>query len=80
MKGTLNKFAYAQLLLVYKDSYNILKKLNAELYFEQDWTSAHRRSINKIVIEKLFWKNILIQNPPNFPVLAYPNWIYFDIY
>ena len=72
-EGTLNEFAYAQVLLFYKDSYKELKKkLNNELYFEQDETSAHTSRTNKIVIEKLFGKNSLIQNPPNSPDLAYP--------
>ncbi len=30
------------------------------------------QAIKKIIIEKLFWKNKLIQNPPNSPDLAYP--------
>ena len=56
-EGTLNEFAYAQVLLFYKDSYKELKKkLNNELYFEQDETSAHTSRTNKIVIEKLFGK------------------------
>ena len=72
-EGTLNEFAYAQVLLFYKDSYNVLKKkFNNELYFEQDGASAHTSRTNKIVIEKLFGKNKLIQNPPNSPDLAYP--------
>ena len=72
-EGTLNEFAYAQVLLFYKDSYKELKKkLNNELYFEQDGASAHTSRTNKIVIEKLFGKNSLIQNPPNSPDLAYP--------
>ena len=79
-EGTLNEFAYAQVLLFYKDSYKELKKkLNNELYFEQDETSAHTSRTNKIVIEKLFGKNSLIQNPPNSPDLAYPIeyiWVY----
>ena len=79
-EGTLNEFAYAQVLLFYKDSYKELKKkLNNELYFEQDETSAHTSRTNKIVIEKLFGK---IQNPPNYPDLAYPNeyiWAYIKL-
>ena len=56
-EGTLNEFAYAQVLLFYKDSYKELKKkLNNELYFEQDGASAHTSRTNKIVIEKLFGK------------------------
>lgn len=72
-EGTLNEFAYAQVLLFYKDSFKELKKkLNNELYFEQDGASAHTSRTNKIFIEKLFGKNSLIQNPPNSPDLAYP--------
>ena len=48
------------------------KKLNIELYFEQDDASAHTSCTNRIVIEKLFGKNKLIQNPPNSHDLAYP--------
>ena len=46
--------------------------MNNKLYFEQDGASAHTSRTNKILIEKLFGKNILIQNPPNSPDLAYP--------
>ena len=48
------------------------KKLNNELYFEQDGASAHTSRTNKIVIKKLFGKNALIQNLPNSPDFAYP--------
>ena len=71
--GTLNEIVYSQVLLFYKDSYNAFKnKFNNELYFEQDGISAHISRTNKMVIEKLFWKNILIQNQPNSAELAYP--------
>ena len=58
-EGTLNEFAYAQVLLFYKDSYKELK------------------SYRKIIRE-----NSLIQNPPNYPDLAYPNeyiWAYIKL-
>ena len=72
-EGTLNEFAYAQVLLFYKDSFEKIKEeINKDLYFEQDGASAHTSFSNKKLIEELFGKNKLIQNPPNSPDLAYP--------
>ena len=72
-EGTLNEFAYAQALLFYKDSYEKIKNQGKiDLYFEQDGASAHTSSSNKKLIDDLFGKIKLIQNPPNSPDLAYP--------
>ena len=46
--------------------------MNNVLYFEQDGASAHTSRTNMVLIDKLFGKNALIQNPPNSPDLAYP--------
>ena len=46
--------------------------MNNVLYFEQDGASAHTSRTNMVLIDKLFGKNALIQNPPNSPDLSYP--------
>ena len=72
-EGTLNEFAYAQSLYFYKDTVDeIQRKFKCKLYFEQDGARAHTSSSNLKLIEHLFGKERLIQNPPNSPDIAYP--------
>ena len=63
-EGNLNEFAYAQVLLFYKDSFEQMRKDSKEkLFFEQDGATDHTTSSNKKLINKLFDKGYLIQNP-----------------
>ena len=72
-EDNLNEFAYTQVLLFYKNSFEQRRKDSKEkLFFEQDGATAHISSSNKKLINKLFGKWYLIQNPPNSPDLAYP--------
>jgi len=72
-EGTLNEFAYAQCLYFYKDTFNeIQKKYKCKLFFVKDGGRAHINSSNSKLINHLFGKGRLIQNPPNSPNIAYP--------
>ena len=71
VQGTMNDFTYPQALSFYKESYDSFKKLNENLYFEQDGASCHTSKSSKTKLDMLFPKKIL-QNPPNSPDLAYP--------
>lgn len=67
-EGTLNEFAYAQCLYFYKDTFNeIQKKYKCKLFFVKDGGRAHINSSNSKLINHLFGKGRLIQNPPNSP-------------
>ena len=71
VENTVNEFAYAQMLLYFKEDYEKIKEKIGELYFEQDGATSHTSVSNKKLIHKLFGDNIL-QNAPNSPDLAYP--------
>ena len=71
LKGTMQEFSYAQALEYYRDNYENFKKLNPNLFFEQDGAPSHTSKKIKKLLEKLFGDNF-IQNAPNSPDLAYP--------
>ena len=71
LQGTMNDFMYPQALSFYKESYDSFKKLNENLYFEQDGASCHTSKSSKDILNRLFPEKIL-QNPQNSPDLAYP--------
>ena len=72
VENTVNEFAYAQILLYFKEDYDRMKeKMEGELYFEQDGATPHTSESNKKLINRLFGNNVL-QNAPNSPDLAYP--------
>ena len=64
-------FAYAQALEFYKENYENFKKLNENLYFEQDGASCHTSKKIKSLLENMFGDK-LIQNAPHSPDIAYP--------
>ena len=72
VENTVNEFAYAQILLYFKEDYDRMKeKMEGELYFEQDGATPHTSESNKKLFNRLFGNNVL-QNAPNSPDLAYP--------
>ena len=72
VENTVNEFAYAQMLLYFKEDFDKLQeKAEGQLYFEQDGATPHTSESNKKLIKKLFGNN-LVQNAPNSPDLAYP--------
>ena len=71
LKGTMQEFSYAQALEYYKDNFENFKKLNKNMFFEQDGASSHTSKKIKKLLEELFGDN-LIQNAPNSPDIAYP--------
>ena len=72
VENTVNEFAYAQMLLYFKEDFDKLQeKADEQLYFEQDGATPHTSESNKNLIKKLFGNNF-IQNTPNSPDLAYP--------
>ncbi len=71
LKGTMQEFSYAQTLEYYKDNFENFKKINKNLFFEQDGASSHTSKKIKKLLEKLFGDNF-IQNAPHSPDIAYP--------
>ena len=71
LNGTMRDFAYAQALEFYKENYENFKKLNENLYFEQDGASCHTSKKIKSLLENMFGDK-LIQNAPHSPDIAYP--------
>ena len=73
IEGSENEFSYAQALLNYKDDFDRLKgKGINSLIFEQDGATLHTSASNRQLIIDLFGEKNFLQNPPNFPDLAYP--------
>ena len=72
LNGTENEFSYAQILFYFKDDLDILELGNTKLYFEQDGATPHKTKPKLNLIKRLFGEVLLIQNPLNSPVLAYP--------
>ena len=70
LNGTMNNFAYSQLLEHYKKNYEEFKNENKNIYFEQDGARAHTSKENKKLLNSLFKKK-WIQNSPNSPDIAY---------
>ena len=71
-EGTLNEFSYEQSLYFYKNTVDeIQRKFKCKLFFEQDGARSHTSPSNLKLIEHLFGKERLIQNPPNSPDIAY---------
>ena len=65
VENTVNEFAYAQMLLYFKEDFDKLQeKVDEQLYFEQDGATPHTSESNKNLIKKLFG-NSFIQNAPN---------------
>ena len=58
----MQEFSYAQALEYYRDNYENFKKLNPNLFFEQDGAPSHTSK----KIKKLLGDNF-IQNAPNSP-------------
>ena len=71
LEGTMRDFSYAQALEFYKENYEVFKKKNENLYFEQDGASCHTSKKIKLLLENLFGDK-LIQNAPHSPDIAYP--------
>ena len=67
----MQEFSYAQALEYYKDNFESFKKLNKNMFFEQDGASSHTSKKIKKLLEDLFGVN-LIQNVPRSPDIAYP--------
>ena len=67
----MREFSYAQALEFYKENYENFKKLNENLYFEQDGVSCHTSKKIKSLLENMFGDK-LIQNAPHSPDIAYP--------
>ena len=72
VEGTMNEFAYAQTLLLYKKNLEEFKKIDKNIIFEQDGASCHRSKSNKHLLNLLFGTKGWIQNSPSSPDLAYP--------
>ena len=73
LEGILNEFSYGQALFYFKEKIGLLnKKFNITLKFEQNDERAHTSKSNIALINKIFGKGNLIQNPPNSSDLAYP--------
>ena len=71
LKGTMQEFSYAQALEYYKDNYDNFKKINKNLFFEQDGAPSHTSKKIKKLLENFFGDNY-IQNAPHSPDIAYP--------
>ena len=71
LNGPENEFAKAQIVLYFKDDWDRLQK-GEKLFFEQDGATVYTTQNNLKLIEKLFGKAQMIQNPPYLPDLAYP--------
>ena len=69
--GTIHDFMSLQALSFYKEKYDSFKKLNENLYFEQDEASSHTSKSSKAILEKMFTEKVL-QNPINSSDMAYP--------
>ena len=66
-------FSYGQILLFYKEDIEEINKNNKDnITLEQDGATCHTSKANINLLNELFGKNKWIQNPPNFPDLAYP--------
>ena len=72
VEGTMNEFAYAQALLLYKKNVEEFKKIDKNIIFEQDGASCHTSKSNKLLLNLLFGTKGWIQNSPRSPDLAYP--------
>ena len=72
VEGTMNEFAYAQAILLYKKNIEELKKINKNIIFEQDGATCHTSKANKKLLDLIFGKKGWIQNSPSSPDLAYP--------
>lgn len=73
VEGTMNDFSYGQTKIFYKeDIYEINKDNQTNLILEQDGASCHKSKSNSNLLDKLFVKDGLIQNPPNSLDLAFP--------
>ena len=71
LEGTLNEFTYWQALMHSKEDVEQLNEKNKiNLKFENNGTKAHTSKSNIKLIEQLFGKDNLIQNPPNSPDLS----------
>ena len=64
LKGTMQELSNAQALEYYKDNFENFKKLNKNMFFEQDGASSHTSKKIKKLLEELFGDN-LIQNAPH---------------
>ena len=71
LKGTMNDFSYEQALLYYKQNYDNFTENTKELYFEQDGATSHTSKRAKEILKSLYG-DMIIQNPPHSPDLAYP--------
>ena len=71
LKGTMQEFSYSQALEYYKDNFENFKKLNKNIFFEQDGAPSHTSKKIKKLLEELFGDNF-IQNAPHSPDIAYP--------
>ena len=72
VEGTMNEFAYAQAILLYKENVEEFKKMNKNIIFEQDGATCHTSKANKKLLNLIFGKKGWIQNSPSSPDLAYP--------
>ena len=66
VENTVNEFAYAQMLLYFKEDFDKLQeKADEQLYFEQDGATPHTSESNKNLIKKLF--EIVLFKMPQIP-------------
>ena len=72
LDGTMNNFAYGQVLIFLKKIQKKLKKNIILIIFEQDGAPAHKSKSNIHLLNKLFGEGGRIQNPSNSPDLASP--------
>ena len=72
VEGTMNEFAYAQAILLYKENVEEFKKMNKNIIFEQDGATCHTSKANKKLLNLIFGKKGWIQNSPSSPDLVYP--------
>ena len=60
LKGTMQEFSYAQTLEYYKDNFENFRKINKNLFFEQDGASSHTSKKIKKFLETILFKILLI--------------------
>ena len=64
-EGTMNEFAYAQAISLYKKNIEEFKKINKNIIFEQDIVTCYTSKANKKLLDLIFWKKGWIQNSPS---------------
>ena len=66
VENTVNEFAYAQMLLYFKEDFDKLQeKADEQLYFEQDGATPHTSESNKNLIKN--YLEIILFKMPQIP-------------